>query len=156
MTAKSDEFDPRFDPAFQRGFEGERPRSVAPRPVAEPPRASTAHAPEPAGAGPGGTVAADASSSPIRSTDATDEADEPHRANPFLIALAVVAVALVASGVWAVQAARAPFEGTNAAANVDFIGLQILQALAPASISLGVATAIGIVFVYALDWQRRH
>jgi len=67
-----------------------------------------------------------------------------------------VSVALVVAGVWIIQIARAPFDGTNAAANVDFVFLQILGGLAPAAIALGVATAIGIVFVLAVDWQKRR
>ena len=150
MTAKSDdEFDPRFDPAFQRGFDGDGLRASS-RPVDPAPTAPPIGLP-PTPAGPNETLP-----SPTRAADDAADDDRPPRRNPFLIALAVVSVALVVTGVWIIQIARAPFDGTNAAANVDFVFLQILGGLAPASIALGVATAIGIVFVLAVDWQKRH
>ena len=150
MTAKSDdEFDPRFDPAFQRGFDGEGLRAPS-RPVDPVPTAPPIGLP-PTPASAGETV-------PTSPHTADAEADDDHqpRRNPFLIALAVVSVALVVAGVWIIQIARAPFDGPNAAANVDFVFLQILGGLAPAAIALGVATAIGIVFVLAVDWQKRR
>ena len=150
MTAKSgDEFDPRFDPAFQRGFDGEGLRTPS-RPVDA---ATTA---PPIGLPPTPTSAGEAVPSTPQTTDAAADDDRQPRRNPFLIALAVVSVALVVAGVWIIQIARAPFDGTNAAANVDFVFLQILGGLAPAAIALGVATAIGIVFVLAVDWQKRR
>lgn len=151
MTAKSDEFDPRFDPAFQRGFDGQPVRAAQTRPAAEP-----APAAPPIGLPPITTAGDDPLRSPSQSADAAAATDVPRRLNPFLIALAIVSVALVAVGVWIIQVARAPFDGTDAAANVDFMLLQILGGLAPAAIALGVATAIGVVFVYAVDWQKRH
>lgn len=151
MTAKSDEFDPRFDPAFQRGFDGQPVRAAQARPTAEP-----APAAPPIGLPPTTTAGDDALRSTSQSADAAAATDLPRRPNPFLVALAIVSVALVAVGVWIIQVARAPFDGNNAAANVDFVFLQILGGLAPAAIALGVATAIGVVFVYAVDWQKRH
>ena len=155
MAAKSDdEFDPRFDPAFQRGFDGEGLRAPR-RPVESAPTAppiglpSIALPPTPPSTG------ETAPATPQTADDAADDDRQPRR-NPFLIALAVVSVALVVAGVWIIQIARAPFDGTNAAANVDFVFLQILGGLAPAAIALGVATAIGIVFVLAVDWQKRN
>jgi hypothetical protein len=150
MSDKSgDDFDPRFDPAFQRGFDGEGLRAPG-RPVDAPPAAPPiALPPTPAGAG-------ESVPSSLQAADAAADDDRQPRRNPFLIALAVVSVALVVAGVWIIQIARAPFDGTNAAANVDFVFLQILGGLAPAAIALGVATAIGIVFVLAVDWQKRR
>jgi hypothetical protein len=156
MNARSDDFDPRFDPAFQRGFDGaevpDAPRVVQ-RDVR---RASPVRPPEPtAGTAPlppSGTGTASADPQP---SDAAAP-DSPPRRNPFLIALGVVSVALVAAGVWGIQAARAPFLATDTASSVDFVGLQILQFVSPVSIALGVATAIGILFVYAVGWQNRR
>lgn len=183
MTATSDDdFDPRFDPAFQRGFDKQRaaggddrrpagPRESRPREAR--PVARESFAPAPTVALPpvarGGSVASAsvasatgaglADSRPVDSKPTTDAAapdDRSSRPNPFLVALGVVSVALVAAGVWAIQAAREPFLTTDAASNVDYVGLQILQITAPIAIALGVATAIGIVFVLAVGWQRRH
>ena len=194
MTARSDDdFDPRFDPAFQRGFDKQRapesddrkttaPRIADSRPrearpvsresystgpyssapyaaapsVAQPPTArGDSVAGESGGSGRSGSMSADSGPTDSGPTDAAAPEDRPSRPNPFLIALGVVSVALVAAGVWAIQAAREPFLATDAASNVDYVGLQILQILAPVSIALGVATAIGIVFVLAVGWQKR-
>ena len=157
MTAKSDDdFDPRFDPAFQRGFSGERVRPAVPRPrVEQAPTLPASPAAPPIGMPPA-AASDDAVLSPSQIADAAAEAEPPRRLNPFLACLAVVSVALVAAGVWIIQMTRAPFEDGNGTANVDFVLLQVLGGLAPAAIALGIATAIGIVFVYAVDWQKRH
>lgn len=159
MTAKSDdEFDPRFDPAFQRGFNGDRVRSVQPRPfVEQAPSLPASPAAPPIGMPPAASPADDAVVlSPSQIADAADEAEPQRRLNPFLVCLAVVSVALVAAGVWIIQITRAPFEDGSGGANADYVLLQLLGGLAPAAIALGIATAIGIVFVYAVDWQKRH
>ncbi|WP_411699825.1 hypothetical protein [Conyzicola sp.] len=166
MTARSDDdFDPRFDPAFQRGFDAssspETPRVVQ-RDVR---RATPVRPPEPTAAPGQPYDSAPAIGLPPAHTDplavdsgqadAAAHDDQPRR-NPFLITLGVVSVALVAAGVWGIQAAREPFLGTDAASTIDYVGLQILQILSPVSIALGVATAIGILFVYAVGAQRRR
>jgi hypothetical protein len=176
-TNDSDEFDPRFDPAFQRGFDaaGTRFRSRASERAAERAAAQQPVA-QPIGVQPVGVPAVGvqpvAPALPARPVapplvspvaghpddrgDGTDAAADPSahtRGNPFLIALAVVSVALVAGGVWGVQAARAPFLGTEAAANVDYSGIQMLMTFAPMAIALGIATAVGILFVYAVRWR---
>ncbi|MCU1543473.1 MAG: hypothetical protein JWM50_1338 [Microbacteriaceae bacterium] len=177
MTTKdSDEFDPRFDPAFQRGFEATesrfRSRAADPRaterPVAEqaPPPSSGRRATPPvesqqdgyALAQPVGPSAASRETAPTTGdgaapTDGAVDDAAPTRPNPFLIALIVVSVALVAGGVWGVQAAREPFLNTDAAVNVDYSGLQMLMTFAPMAIALGIATAVGILFVYAIRWR---
>jgi hypothetical protein len=163
MTARSDDdFDPRFDPAFQRGFEkapastrpfdGDDRRGVAPRVIEQRPVAREHYAAAPIGLPP----VADPAPVQTGQTDAAALDDQPPRPNPFLIALGVVAVALVAAGVWGIQAAREPFLGTDVASNVDYVGLQILQLIAPVAVALGVATGIGILFVFAVGWQKRH
>jgi len=181
MTARSDDdFDPRFDPAFQRGFEsasapstgasanqrafeGDDRRSAPPRVAdARPLEArpvSYASAP-PIGMPPAiaqnGATGPDGESADSVQPDAAALDDQPTRPNPFLIALGVIAVALVAAGIWGIQAAREPFLGTDVASNVDFVGLQILQLIAPVSVVLGAATGIGILFMLAAGWQKRR
>jgi len=169
MTRNSEpDFDPRFDPAFQRGFASDAATPTAaqrsrPARAATPPVPEAASAPAPAQpssvVGPAGasTSPAPLGSSPVAgAADAAADVEPETRPNPFLIALGVLSVALIAAGLWGVQTARAPFLGTNVATDVDFVGLQILQVLAPMAIALGAATAIGILFVYAVGWQRRR
>ena len=168
MTTNSEpDFDPRFDPAFQRGFASDAATPTAPQ-RSRPARAATPPLPEaasgPAPAQPSsvvGPAGASPSPAPLASSvagaaDAAADVEPETRPNPFLIALGVLSVALIAAGLWGVQTARAPFLGTNVATDVDFVGLQILQVLAPMAIALGAATAIGILFVYAVGWQRRR
>jgi hypothetical protein len=163
MNSRPDDFDPRFDPAFQRGFDGTAAADAPNVARRDARRATPVRPPEPIAGPAQPRASAPTVGQPPRGTDsvdpgrADDAALEPRpRTNPFLIALGVVSVALVAAGVWGIQAARAPFLATDTASNVDFVGLQILQFLSPVAIALGVATAIGILFVYATDWQRRR
>ena len=46
------------------------------------------------------------------------------------------------------------FEDTQSSSNFDFVTLQVLTATAPLLITLGLATGIGVLFVYATRWQR--
>jgi hypothetical protein len=199
MTTPPQDFDPRFDPAFQRGFSGEqrdprdaqrpgasaqgassyaandygapqysqppRPTPVATRtvspgqPAVGPSAQSPATAPRDDFAPqeyPGGVFddfSTNPHADPNANPDAAADAARPRRANPFLIALAAISVLLVVGGAWGVQAARDPFLRSNAAANTDYVGLQILAIFAPVAIVLGIATAVGILFVYAVRWR---
>jgi hypothetical protein len=166
-TDEHRDFDPRFDPAFQRGFdaEGAATRLQAPRTAYESPVArvaSVVQAPPvvtqmiapPAQFEVG--VPPLVEQTGIEQADATAESPPDRRPNPFLLALAVVSVALAGGGAWGVQAARSPFLESNAAAGTDFVGLQMLMLMSPLAIILGIATAVGIAFFYAAEWQRRR
>ena len=157
----SDDFDPRFNPAFQRGYDGPAPepqvsstrvgvpsgRTAEPVPVAMPRREAT-------------EIAESFSSPNIADTRfaeseqlAESERDE-RRTNPFLIALGAIAALLVGGGLFLVSRLRDLFEDTQSSSNFDFVTLQVLTATAPLLISLGLATGIGVLFVYAVRWQR--
>jgi hypothetical protein len=199
-TNDSGDFDPRFDPAFQRGFDGTPTRGRGREQSADDPRgssrslsddsrgssrsladdsrgSSTSLSDDPRGSSrslsdrveTSPPQAPAAPSAPVaRSVPATTDADttdasitgdaaEPTgRTNPFVIALIVVSVALIAGGVWGVQAAREPFLRTDAAVDVDYSGLQMLMTFSPIAIALGIATAVGILFLYAARWQHRR
>jgi hypothetical protein len=147
MSADDDRFDPRFDPAFQRGYTGPvpssaqatsaKPRMDAPVPhrIAEP--EYTAHR----------IVHDDRDDEP----EYTDDAPM-RRANPFLIALGVVALALVGGGLYLISRMRDLFASTQNQADFDFVTMQVLMGLAPIIVCLGLATAIGVLFIYAVRW----
>ena len=171
MATNDQHFDPRFDPAFQRGFGGPagagpaaQPgrRSAAPVVQQLPPPTPVAETPPPVGdpAARGAAPAQPGQPAALRDDGLSiaDDTAEVRRAwaNPFLIGLSVVAVALVAAGLWMFQAARQPFLGTNANSEADYATLSMMMALAPFLLLLGAATAIGIAFHLAADWQRRH
>jgi hypothetical protein len=126
------DFDPRFDPAFQRGYDG--PAVASKKQTTEP-------APE---------------SIPLIQVDADVSRDEPieRRTNPFLIALTIASIAFVAAGLVLVFQLRALFADTQASADFDYITLQTLMIGAPILVGLGLATGIGVLFVYAVRWGR--
>lgn len=74
--------------------------------------------------------------------------------NPFLIALGVVAIGLVALGGWLFARSSAAFNDPgNIASQGDYMSLQSMVNAAPIFILLGAATAIGVLFVFALRWR---
>jgi hypothetical protein len=158
--------DPRFDPAFQRGFDGSvtvtrrraapgtpsvtpaQDRSAQQAPVQRPnlPARPPVSPPE---------VAAAVETEP--EADVVEEEVVVTRgANPFVIALWVIAAVLVAVGAWGIEWARAAFLTESLTTNVDYVLVEIVRVAAPASIGLGVATAIGLLFLSAVRWQRKR
>lgn len=146
----ADQFDPRFNPAFQRGYDGPSPepasadrigrptRSVEPVPVAMPRQ----------------PVAERDSDHSVDDRFIESEVHGERRRNPFLIALGIIAAVLVGGGLLLVSRLRDLFEDTQSSSNFDFVTLQVLTATAPLLITLGLATGIGVLFVYAIDRQR--
>jgi hypothetical protein len=129
-------FDPRFDPAFQRGWDGPAPepaRDTA-RAVVEPERIVVTAEREPE----------------------LDDADDARRINPFLIALAAISVALVVAGLWMASLVSSGFNEQGPTSQVDWALLQILMIASPVCALLGVATGVGILFVFAVRWGAQR
>lgn len=166
---KNDRIDPRFNPAFQRGFEGEpaplpssqrqpvgtvpaneryaaptvvNEKQVAPMPQHPAPQHSAAQPSAPPAQHP---------SEHFDSESALDEAPAVG-VNPFLIGLLVVAAALIGAGIYLLQWSRELMNGSQ----VDFVLAQTVIYAVPIAIGLGVATAIGVAFVYAVRWRRSN
>lgn len=142
--AKDDDFDPRFDPAFQPGYQP--PVTAAPtRPVrdAAPAQAALQKRTEQAVVAP--AVVGEGDESPVG-----------RRPNPFLLALAAVSLLLIVGGVGAIQQVRGIFAAEDIAVDLDYVSLHMLIYAAPLSVALGVATGIGVLFLYAIDWRKRH
>jgi hypothetical protein len=147
------DIDPRFDPVFQRGFDPATPvrqREPAPLPrvaassvpVAPPdPVVPAIHEPSPA--------TLDAEQTPESSFGS-----HPGR-NPYLLALGVVAVILVAVGVWLFVQSGTQFNSREVRSQGDYMSLDATIHTAPFISLLGAATAIGVVFVFAVKWRRR-
>lgn len=138
----NDKFDPRFDPAFQPGFAEKAGRAPRPERSVNPAKAVLDAARQQAE-----EVAVEA--------DATDESPS-RRPNPFLIALLVLSLALIAVGASAVQTVRGFFNTENISPDLDYISYQMLQYAAPMSIALGIAIGAGVLFVYAIGWQKQR
>ncbi len=133
-------FDPRFDPAFQPGYEGPLAESK-PAPRARP----VAAVPE----------ALPAVQAPVVDEPALDDDPAPRRRNPFLIALGAVGVLLLGGGLYLVSRLRELFADNQASSDFDYVTLQVLMFLAPLLLVLGLATGIGVLFLFATRWDRR-
>ena len=164
--------DPRFDAAFQRGFDPSLPieeyvpaqqarRSAAPeKAVAAPapvtptavPNAAPASAPEPELVVVAGAEDVDeTTSAPAADADAESN---PAR-NPFLLFLGIIAVALVAAGIWLFVRSGEAFNSAQVRSQGDYMSLDATIHMAPFIALLGGATAIGILFVFASKYRRK-
>jgi hypothetical protein len=145
-------FDPRFDRAFQPGYDGPL---AATRPTQRAAGATTI------GPVPTSRVAPDALapvSAPVVEKSETGEAttDEPtRRINPFLIPLGLIAVALLAGGLFLFSRLRVLVTEGQIGADVDYVSVQALVYATPLLIVLGIATGIGLLFLLASRWERR-
>lgn len=147
MNDDRSNFDPRFDPAFQRGFRGGT-QHAAPAPAR--PR-ETAAAPLP-DREPTPTVQQLAQEQQFQD-DAGEDA--PRRgANPFLIALGALSILLILAGVTLLTRLESLFADSQSA--FGFVVLQSLIFAAPIAIGLGAATGIGVLFVFAVRWGRSN
>ena len=145
------DFDPRFDPAFQRGYEGvaDAPpkASRATPPAARPAElASTGERPT--------TVEPGRADSTRPNETARPDEPPPRRTNPFIIVLLAVSVLLIGGGLYLVVRMRDLFANTQSSTDFDFVTLQVLIGAAPIAIGLGVATGIGVLFSYAIKWDK--
>lgn len=167
---KSVEIDPRFDPAFQRGFDPTIPieeyvpdplpretsaaaaapsRVAAPPPLAPaPPAASKV---QPAATAPDIIdVEVDPDAEPIAEPDSS-----PSR-NPFLLFLGIISIALVAAGIWLFVRSGDAFNSRDVRSQGDYMSLDATIHMAPFIALLGGATAIGVLFVFASKWKKRR
>jgi hypothetical protein len=147
-------FDPRFDPAFQRGFDGPTRTDVpASAPLSAPASAPRSRAPklEKVEEPPEFSDQAEAFS--------TGEVDDAlgaptRRPNPFLIALTIFSIVLIVGGLWAAQFARESFLTVNLSTDIDYVTLQMVIFGAPLAVAIGIATALGVLFILAQRWRR--
>jgi len=140
-------FDPRFDPAFQPGYEGPI-APVTPAARQRPPAAAPISLP------PVAPVHAPAIVVPAVGAEVEDDA-APRRANPFLIALGAVAAVLVGGALYLISRLRDLFADTQSSSTFDYVTLQVMLFAAPLLLVLGLATGVGLLFVFALRSDRR-
>ena len=176
--------DPRYDPAFQRGFTGSVQTGAHPhgvvrssRPATRPPEQREAPAPvAPASARPPSgspPSAASASAAPgidevVPAEFEADDADEvvaeqaaaPVRRltrNPFLIVLALLGAALAVAGAsWAIAGRATMTSSGSLASERDYWFVQSALLGAPILIAVGVAILAGVLFVFANAWNRAN
>lgn len=135
----NDSFDPRFDPAFQPGFE---PEVVAPKKS----RSSN----------PAKAALEAARDEVLVAPSENDESEAAGRAkaNPFLVALSAISVALIAGGLGTSQWIRSLFLEDDIRLDLDFFSLDTLKIAAPLAVALGIAIGAGVLFVYAVRWNK--
>lgn len=162
--------DPRYDPAFQRGFEGEvatgprgqstlrrtaavnpAPARIAAQPAAplepasvEPPEVSRPLEPEMDA--PGAIAAGDAR-----------VATSPRELirNPFMIALAALGALLILVGaIWAYEGFAAIVKNGGTRNEVEFWAAQTMSFGAPLAIMVGLSIAAVLLVLFGRSWQR--
>ncbi|MCU1410599.1 MAG: hypothetical protein JWR04_1306 [Rhodoglobus sp.] len=75
--------------------------------------------------------------------------------NPWLIVLWVLAVVFTAAGAAALYYSTLALSSPNLDNTVTFYVVpQLLQAVAPWLVGVGLATLSGVVFVHAVQWRR--
>lgn len=123
----SDKLDPRFDPAFQRGFDG----------------GATA----PAG---GPDVPA------VPAVQPAMDAPSTLHGNPWVVVLWVLGPTLLVAGIWGLWQAQIIRTSPNTTSASSYYVLPgLLQLFAPWLAIVGLITIVGVVFLHAVRWRRR-
>jgi len=162
--------DPRYDPAFQRGFDGEvatgprgqstlrRTAAVNPAPArmsaqrAEPVEPATDE-PEPLSTPAPATDAP----APVASDDSAGVVTSPRELirNPFMIALAALGALLILVGaIWAYEGFAAIVKNGGTRNEVEFWAAQTMSFGAPLAIVVGLAIAAVLLVLFGRSWQR--
>ncbi len=164
MSNDGSRFDPRFDRAFQPGYDGGR-EAIEPRLVggARPLAADLPAASPGIETGPETSAAIGAPSTGSAAVDSEpelhalpepepelDEAAPPLR-NRYLIALGALAVALLISGIVLIGFVRTMFD--NRTEDLDYVTVQLLLVSGP--IAIGLAIAIGASFLMILSLRSK-
>ena len=165
---KNADVDPRFDPAFQRGFdqtipiEEYVPKSLPHTSASSPARAASVVSPVPVAPGtPREVIRVAAAADPEQDAESAEEpAAEPELGsspsrNPFLLFLGVISIALIAAGVWLFVRSGDAFNSREVRSQGDYMSLDATIHMAPFIALLGAATAIGVLFVFASKWRKK-
>ncbi|MGN6325288.1 hypothetical protein [Pseudolysinimonas sp.] len=168
--------DPRYDPAFQRGYRGDvrtQPRGESalrrtppadPHPAHERSAATSpapamipgppAPAPVPTAAEPVGTAVVPHASEPTVPPEVSATPRDVTR-NPFYLAAGALAVLLIVGGaVWLGQGFAAIADG-RAASVVGYYAAATMTVGAPLLMGIGVLIIAGLLFVLARSWRPR-
>jgi len=172
--AEQPSIDPRYDPAFQRGFDGQvatgsRAQVAARR--STPYVASALQRPaQDRAAEPVPNVLTQIGLPPAAPGDASDQAGaenvvvvrasepalRPPWTNPFAIAVFVLGVASLALGVWVMQETVRMMDSPESfSTQADYWFMQVSTFGGPIALALGVAILAGVLFLCAAYWARR-
>ena len=169
--AEQPTIDPRYDPAFQRGFDGQvatgSRAQVAARRSTPYVASALQRPPQDRAAEPG---VAPQIGLPPTAPEATDEqraadvvvvraaepALRPPWSNPFAIAAFVLGVASLALGVWVMQETVRMMDSPESfSTQADYWFMQVSTFGGPLALALGVAILAGVLFLCAGYWARR-
>ncbi|AYF97606.1 hypothetical protein [Protaetiibacter intestinalis] len=168
--AEQPAIDPRYDPAFQRGFDGAvatgsraqaAARRSAPyvasalqRPVEHQP-AAPAEPPVAIGLPPA-APAEEPQAAPAASVTVQPAPLRPPWTNPFVIVLTVLGALIVAGGVWLLQENYAMMQNLESfQTQADYWVMQVGMTAGPLAIAVGVLVLAGVLFLAASYWARR-
>jgi hypothetical protein len=154
--------DPRFNPAFQRGFDPSVPIEEyvpASAPAAGTPTVAAPTA-APTQAVPTDADAASEAESLLRTnasaTDTDSPASEvPAARNPFFVALLVVALLLIGAGTWLFVSTENQFDSSQVQSQGDYVSLTSLIEFAPFLALVGGVIIIGLLFIVGLRYGGR-
>ena len=164
--------DPRYDPAFQRGFDGEvatgprgqstlrRTAAVNPAPARLPAAQVEEVAPAPVERPehlPTLAVSPEASAAPIVETTPVAVTTPRELArNPFIIALAALAAVLILSGaIWAYEGFATIVKNGGTRNEVEFWAAQTMSFGAPLAIVVGLGVAAVLLVLFGRSWRSR-
>ncbi|TFD63286.1 hypothetical protein [Cryobacterium sp. Hh38] len=154
-------FDPNHDARYQRGYEPGDSADSGGSAMTELFAPTSPNQPEVFV----GTAGRDSGALPVPA-DGTADDDEPldqyEPRNPFIIALWILGPALIIGGmILQVRTITATyfssgFAGSSSAeVPIEMVMQQLIYALAPAMISTGLLTVVGLLFAHALRWRSR-
>jgi hypothetical protein len=159
-VTEKERFDPRFNPAFQRGFDAsaERARRANQTPslsaedvvYGRSPRLEVPAPPPP----PASEHAQDASDSAPE-----DEEAAARGRNPYLLALWALGVIFVVGPLALILGPGSTGFNYNGSTGPDagtIALMQLVAVLCPAMITVGLATMSGLLFWHAAHWKRRQ
>ena len=143
--AKAPAPDPRFDPRFQRGYDGPQP---------EPPPPPVAARPEEPVDEPGHGDGAVEGTARSRAGE-IDDIWVPPRRNPFALALLIGGLAMIAAGAWLVWTLITASSYPNGYDRGEQAFALIQQQLSPALLICGVLGIVGWLVLGALTASAR-
>ena len=144
----SRDFDPRFDPAFQRGYvEGGAP---APRQVQRP--AVIDLPPEPSR-----PETADARDAEVVTPQAHPEPSVTLAGNPWIRVLWVIAPVFILGGLagqaWSQSRLFGSVNPNGTGVFMSYVVPAVAQSICPWMVLTGLAALIGVVFLHAVRWR---
>jgi len=140
VASDDEEFDPRFDPAFQRGYDG--PMIAAERRPAENDQGA---ADEPARAG---------RRDQLESAIVVQLTQPSLKGNPWIVVLWVLGIGLTLAGLIGSWQAQLKLAAGGAATAVDYYVIPtVIQALAPWAFAVGLAVIASVAVLHATRWR---